>query len=89
MVHNGEFKPERATVRIDELIPTQQVVDWRRVQKHEAALRAGEAVEPGQKPPLVILWDNDRFLLGGHHGVQAAYNLGIREIEVDVMVAPT
>jgi hypothetical protein len=87
LVREGKFKPVRRTVPLADLIATQQVVDSERVAKHEAALRAGESVEPGQAPPLVLEWDGDLFLLGGHHGTQAAKNLGVREIEVAVLTA--
>lgn len=89
MVQDGEFATKRVVVPLDVLIPTQQVVDKERVAKHEAALLAGEGVEPQQKPPLAVLWDGDYFLLGGHHGTQAARNLGVKEMTVDLMVAPS
>lgn len=89
LAREGKLKTTRPlAVPMDSLIATQRVVDRERVAKHERTLRSGEGLEPGQRPPLVLHWDSDYFILGGHHGLQAAYNLGIPVVTVDVMVAP-
>jgi hypothetical protein len=85
MVREGQTGTERTTVPLAAIIPTQQVVDKMRVVKHEEELRRGE--DP-TNPPLALLWQGDYFLLGGHHGISAAHNLGITEVVVDVMTAP-
>lgn len=89
LVREGKTNTTRERVPLADIIATQQVVDRQRVDKHEQMLRETGETEPGQKPPLTLLWDDDLFLLGGHHGIQAAYNLGVKEVEVDVMMAPT
>jgi hypothetical protein len=86
MVREGKDKTQRRTVPIGNIIATQQVVDAKRVKKHEKMLReTGKLEEKGF--PLALEWDGDLFLLGGHHGVQAAKNIGMKEIPVDVMRA--
>jgi hypothetical protein len=87
-VREGKFKPVRRIVPLADVIPTQEVVDSKRVAKHEAALRTGEGLEPGQAPPTALSWDGDLFLFMGHHGMQAAKNLGLDEVEIDVLTAP-
>jgi hypothetical protein len=85
MVREGKTGTERMTVPLVAIIPTQQVVDKERVAKHEEELRGGEGLEPRQPQPLALLWQGDYFLLGGHHGISAARNLGITEVVIDVM----
>jgi hypothetical protein len=83
LVREGKFNPKPARIALSSIIATQQVVDRQRVAKHERELIAeGDGnVEPNA-PPLVMLWDGDNFLLGGHHGIQAAYNLGVKVVGV-------
>jgi hypothetical protein len=83
LVREGKFDPKPARIPISSIIATQQVVSTQRVAKHERELIAeGDGnVEPNA-PPLVMLWDGDNFLLGGHHGIQAAYNLGVKVVGV-------
>jgi hypothetical protein len=88
MVREGKNGTERTTVPLAAIIPTQQVVDKERVAKHEEELRRGEGFEAGAPQPLALLWQGDYFLLGGHHGLQAARNLGVRVVTIDVMTAP-
>jgi len=88
MVREGRFEPRPARLALADLIATQQVVDRQRVAKHERELVDSGEVEENS-PPLVLLWDGDYFLLGGHHGCQAAYNLGVKHVGVMLVVAPT
>ena len=88
MVRENKTRTQRMRLPLDILIATQRVVDRQRVLKHMQALLAGESLEPDQKPPLIIYWNNDYFILGGHHGLQAAYDLGIKEVDLDGMAAP-
>lgn len=88
MVPRSALPIIKRLVPLDSLIAEQEVVDRQRVLKHMAALGSTGETEPGQNPPLVLLWDGDYFILGGHHGLQAAYDLGVREVLVDVMEAP-
>jgi hypothetical protein len=88
MVRERRAGTVRRWVMLADLIATQRVIDRKRVAKHERKLRETGQTEPGQAPPLVLLWDDDLFILGGHHGLQAARNLGVKEVEVDLMVAP-
>jgi hypothetical protein len=85
MVRGGKTGTETTTVPLAAIIPTQQVVDKVRVAKHEGELQRGE--EP-TNPPLALLWQGDYFLIMGHHGLQAARNLGVRAVAIDVMTAP-
>ena len=89
MFRAGKASTKRIVLPLELIIATQQVLDKKRVAKHEAALIEGEGLEPKQKAPLTLLWDDDYFLIGGHHGIQAAKNLGLTEVTVDLMVAPT
>jgi hypothetical protein len=86
LVREGKNKTERRMVPIEALIPLQYVVDKKRVAKHEKVLaETGELEKEGAI--LVLEWDGDLFMLGGHHGTQAAKNLGWTEVPADVMVA--
>jgi hypothetical protein len=86
LVREGKAKTKRRILPIDDLIATQQVLDKKRVAKHEKMLaETGELEKEGAI--LVLEWDGDLFMLGGHHGTQAAKNLGWAEVPADVMSA--
>jgi hypothetical protein len=86
LVREGKNKTKRRILPIDDLIAMQQVVDKKRVAKHEKMLaETGELEKEGAI--LVLEWDGDLFMLGGHHGTQAAKNLGWTEVPADVMNA--
>lgn len=85
LVREGKTATRRVTVSLNSLIAIQRVVDRQRVLKHEIEwLETGSI---GENPPLVQLWDGDYFFWSGHHGLQAAYNLGVPAVEVDLIVA--
>lgn len=87
-VRAGKLETRRAVVPLDSLIATQRVVDRVRVAKHERQLRETGQMNTGAELPLIVPWDGDNFIQGGHHHLQAAYNLHVPMVEVDLMVAP-
>jgi hypothetical protein len=88
MVREGKTATERMTLPLSAIIVTQQVIDRSRVDKQADQLRHGEGLEPEQLAPLALFWDGDYFLLGGHHSLQAAYDIGVKNVTIDVMIAP-
>jgi hypothetical protein len=84
LVRSGKTVTARVILPLAELIATQQVVNPARVAEHEARLRA---IGKGATfPPLVLPWDGDKFLIDGHHRMQARHNLGLEDASVDVLI---
>ncbi|SFR44973.1 CBS domain-containing protein [Halogeometricum limi] len=80
-IHGITVHQEKATVHLDDLIPTQA-----RVYADELEGRRYE-LDRGLAEPLVVI-DNDGTLLlaDGHHRVMAAHRTGIEEMDAYVIV---
>jgi hypothetical protein len=86
LVREGKTQTTRRNIAIADLFATQKVLDRERLAKHIEQLRETGKLDE-KWPPLVLLWDDDFWLLSGHHGTVAAKALGWTEIPVDVMSA--
>ena len=83
-VHGVRVYVERGKVLVDKLIPTQTKIYADELRGRMYELKRGLA------EPVVVIVKNDNFyLVDGHHRVVAAKSLGIKELDAYLLKVPT
>jgi len=77
-INKNSDKVKDETVSIEEIIPTQEVLDKSQVKEVETDV-----------PPVLVKWKDKYFVLDGHHRIAAARNNGVENLDVKVIDTET